>query len=279
MATPKKKTAPKTAKPKKTAKAAEPKKAAKPVDLVDTLDATNDQKAPDAPALSLAKHAEGLAGSVRALHDALSTAKVSANDADRLDTLAALLRSTEEAWQSARKETATGAVAKARGPLLTGRNDLYGALDAFVDDEKVAAELEDIGTVDDDDDLESDASRLIKLSRAHEVDLAGTEITPARVAEVEAALDAFRKARKGVKPSTSGEDAASDETKHALSEAARVALERRNRVFWSLSALDRLVCKRARFRFRSDEKRRAAFSAYATEGRRTKKPAVAPPTK
>ena len=84
MATPKK-----TAKPKTATKTAKPKTAAKTAtqsaDPVEPLDAANDQKAPDAPALTLAKHAEDLAGNVRSLLEPLAKAKVSAADGERLD--------------------------------------------------------------------------------------------------------------------------------------------------------------------------------------------------
>lgn len=272
MATPKK-----TAKPKTATKTAKPKTATKTAtqstDPVESLDAANDQKAPDAPALTLAKHAEDLAGNVRPLLEPLAKAKVSAADGERLDTLAALLRVTETAWQTARKEVATGTVAKCRGPLLAGRNDLFGGIDAFVDDDAAADELADIGSVDDDDDLESDTSRLIALARKHAADLEGTEITPEKVNGTEAALDAFRRARKGaVRVDVVDDDEKGAETKHALTEAARVALGRRNRVFWALSALDRKVCKRGRFRFRADASRRGAFASYTAESGRVKKP-------
>ena len=271
MTTPKKKTsarkpaAKKPAAKKPAAKKLGPPKAVAPIDVL-SLDAAHDVTTPDAGVVSLATHAEALAGTVRTLLAPLAKAKVAAADADRLDGLAALLRAREEAWQLARKATATGSVALCRPPLLTGRNDLYGAIEAFVDDEAAAKELAEIGTVDDDDDLEADTRRLIALSRTHATDLHGTEITPARVDEVEAALAAFRDARKGV-VHTAPEGA----SKQALSEAARVALELRNRAFWALAALDRTVCKRGRFGLRGDPKRRALFNAYITESRRVKK--------
>ncbi len=197
-----------------------------------TLDASNDLRMPDVAVLAVAKRAEDLAGVVRSLRGPLALAKVTVGDADRLDALAALLRTSEGDWQSARKTMATGTVAKCREPLLAGRNDLYGAIDAFVDDERAAKELEEIGSVDDDDDLEADTSRLVALARNHRSDLEGTEISPAKQ-------------------------------------------ERRNRVFWALSALDRTVCKRGRFAFRADPKRRAAFGSYMGEVRRAKKAARA----
>lgn len=238
-----------------------------------TLDASHDADVPDASPLSLAAHGESLAATVRSLHAALSKAKVRAADATRLDGLATLLRARETAWQSARRATATGTVASCREPLLTGRNDLFGAVDAFVDDEAAAKELEEIGTVDDDNDLEDDTRRLLALARKHADALDGTEITPAKVDEVEAALVAFRSARKGAVTSERAEGA----SKQELGEAARVALELRNRAFWALSALDRLVCKRGRFRFRADAKRKALFNAYVTEAKRGRK-AKAPKT-
>lgn len=235
-----------------------------------TLDARHDGRAPDASVTTLVTHAEALAESVRSLKAPLAKAKVSLGDADRLDALAALLREREESWQAARKASHPGNVAAARTTLTAGRTDLFGALDAFVDGDEVAEELAAVGGVDDDDDLDDDAARLIKLARRHAAALEGTEITPAKVDEVEAALRAFRTARKGVVSAPQGE------TRQKLAEDARVALELRNRVFWALSALDRTVCKRGRYCFRAQPARRAAFAAYATEPARARRPAPAP---
>ena len=47
----------------------------------------------------------------------------------------------------------TGSVAGCRATLLVRRNDLYGGVDAFVEDAATAKALQEIGTVDDDDDL------------------------------------------------------------------------------------------------------------------------------
>lgn len=233
-----------------------------------TLDAAKDAVAPDASSTALVTHAESLAGTMRSLLEALALAKLGEPEAARLEGMATLLRAREGEWQKARKATATGAVAACRAPLMEGRNDLYGAIDAFVEDESAAKELEEIGTVDDDDDLEDDSKRLIALARKHADDLDGTEITVARVDEVEVALKAFHDARKGV---VAAEGEGEGDTKQALSEAARVALELRNRAFWALSALDRKVCRQARFRFRKDAKRRALFNAYVTEAKSAQK--------
>ncbi len=238
-----------------------------------SLDAAHDAYDPDAGA--------GVAGHARRRSRATARSLGVAREGEgtppptptRLDGLATLLRARKKARQLARKATATGSVAPcAARPLLTGRNDLYGAIEAFVSDEAVAKELAEIGTVDDDDDLEDDTRRLIALARTHADDLDGTEITPARVDEVEAALAAFRGARKGVVHTAP--DGAS---KQALTEAARVALELRNRAFWALSELDRTVCKRGRFGLRNDPKRKALFNAYVTEAKRGRK-AKAPKT-
>lgn len=256
-----------------------PKNTREPVDLIDTLDAAMDQKSPDVSVLTLAKHAEQLAGNLRPLLEPLAKAKVTTSDADQLDHLAACLRDAENRWQSARKEATNGAVAKARIPLTAGRDLLFGGVDAFVDEAKVGAELAEIGGIDNDDDLESDTRRLIKLARTYESDFDGTEINPEHVTSVEKALKAFREARKGeTGAALAASEAPSEATRQALTESARVALERRNRVFWALAALDRAVCKRGRFCFRDDEKRRRLFAAYTTEGRRTKKAAVVLPT-
>lgn len=78
----------------------------------------------------------------------------------------------------------------------------------------------------DDDDLDTDTARLVKLARQQSEALDGTEITPARVDEVEALLKSFREARKGVVSVP-----VAGETKQQITEAARVALELRNRAF------------------------------------------------
>lgn len=273
MSAPKKKAAPRRiSSPKIAARASEAATDARSIDP-STLDPSHDARTPDTSIAALITHAETVAESVRSLKGPLSRAKVTLADAERLDALAALLRDQEEVWQTARKATATGAVATRRAPLLKGRNDLFGALDAFVDDAGVVEALAEIGGVDDDDDLDTDTARLVKLARQQCAALEGTEITPARVDEVEASLKSFREARKGVVNVRVAGD-----TKQQLTEAARVALELRNRVFWALSALDRTVCKRGRYCFREQPKRRAAFAAYATEPRRARKATTEPVT-
>lgn len=229
---------------------------------VDALHRRDDQRDPDTTVTTLANHAETLANTVRTHLSALAAAKVTGEDAARLDALAVLLRGGESTWRAAWKAVSGGDVATARTPLLIGRNDLFGAIEAFAEDDAAQQALVEIGGVDSDDDLEVDTGRLIELARRYAGDLAGTEITPARVGEVEAALGAFRAARKGERSKAGAET-----TKQELTEAARQALERRNRVFWALSALDRRVCRRGKFRFRADPKRRKDYGSYANEGR------------
>ncbi len=228
----------------------------------------DDGRWPDAPVATLVKHAGDLAGVVRSLAEELAGAKVSTDDADRLDALSAKLQSAEDTWNAARRAVATGSVAQLRPVLTAGRNDLFGALEAFVDDDAVTRELEDIGGVDDDDDLERDTRRLLKLCATYADDLEGTEITPEAVAAVETTLGRFRDARRGAPIEAEGE------TKQALSEAAQKALDARNRLFFELSDLDRRVCLRGRFCFRKDPARRARFSGYLSEARRGRKPSA-----
>ena len=216
---------------------------------------------PDVAVGALLLHSERLVKTVASHAAELTSAKITPKHQGELARRIAALRTTEAAWQKARGAIAPGVVAKARGVLTLGREDLAGALRAFAEDhEATQLALDAIGGVDDDDDLEADVEALLPLARAHAAELKGTEITPAHVNGVEKALAAFRAARAGAR------SAAGDETTaQALSKAALSARRARNEAFWALSALNRQVCVRARFCFRRDAKRRALFGNYSAE--------------
>lgn len=56
------------------------------------------------------------------------------------------------------------------------------------------------------DDIENDVDALIDLTRDHAMELAGTEVTPARVEALPTLLEAFRKARAGARKGKSAGD-------------------------------------------------------------------------
>ncbi len=225
---------------------------------------------PDAKVTLLTRHAETLANTVE--HDAgeLALVKIGPETATQLREASKALRDAEAAWVKARGAGSTGTVAGVRTTLTEGREDLFGALRLFATDDRTQKELDEIGGVDDDDDLEHDVERLVALARKHADKLADTEITAERVDEVEATLAAFHAARVGKRTTT--DDGGT--TVQQLTATAREALRARNVAFWTLAALDRLVCARGTFRFRRDEKRAAAYTAYTAErtGARRKAP-------
>lgn len=237
---------------------------------MDALDPKHDARAPDASVGSLVSHSRGLAETVRAQQAGLSKARVGEADALWLLAAADALQDAEDRWLEARRATPPGTMAAARKALVDDRTTLFLGLDAFVEDDNVARELDDIGGVDDDDDLAQDTRRLVKLCRTHAAALEGTEMDAAQLDAVEAHLAAFTEARRGVLPDPDGT------TRQVLSEDARQAQARRNRVFWALAERSRRVCKRAQFVFRADEARRGLFTGYltATRRRRANDPAV-----
>jgi hypothetical protein len=211
-------------------------------------------------------HAETLADTVRAQLDSLTNAKVTEADAAALVAGAARLRAAEDEWVDAQRAATPGSVASARAALTAGRKLVFGGIDAFVEDPAAKRELKLIGRVENDADLDADAGRLVVLARRHAGELAGTEVTPEAVDKLASDLAAFRTARAGAGDSAS---------KAAAQTRAHDAAAARNAAYWSLLALDKLVCKRGRFRFREEPARRAAFGAFSTERRRGVKKAVA----
>lgn len=246
----------------------------KPVAIdVEALETKHDGRTPDAPVGRLAAHSRALAETVRAQHAGLSKARLGEDDARWLLACAGLLEATEDRWLEARRATPPGALAAARQAVTDDRMTLFLGLDAFVEGDDVARELADIGGVDDDDDLAQDTRRLVKLCRMHAKSLEGTEVDAAMLDAVEARLAAFAEARRGVVPEADGT------TRQVLSEEARQALARRNRVFWALAERNRQVCKRGQFVFRDDEPRRGLFVGYLTATRRRRAADPATPAK
>lgn len=238
----------------------------KPVEAPVGADVALEEGVPDAPVAQLVVHAKALANDVRALAEPLAKAKVTLADAARLDTLAEALEGAESAWQIAWAKGAPGAVAAARKVLLRGRSDLFEALRVFaLNDGATQLALDRIAGVEGDDDLAADAARLVPLARQHAADLDGTEITPAAVDGVEAALKSFGAARAGAR---GGPDEPT--TEQALTESARKARAGRNRAFWTLAGLTRQVCLRGRFAFRHDPSRASKFTGYVRAGRAAK---------
>ena len=229
--------------------------------------------APDASVDTLILHSERLVETLAAHAGPLAKAKIGDGDRAGLAAGVATLRAAEDAWTKARTADAPGAVADARVALTTGRRDLHGALRVFVKDQQTQRLVDGVGDVEDDDDLAADVAALLPLARKHAAELVGTEITPAHVDGVEKQLARFRKARVGARTAGDGTT-----TAQALSKAALSALRARNEAFWSLSALNRDVSGRARFRFRDDPKLRAQFGAYSADraGARKRAPVDAP---
>jgi hypothetical protein len=214
----------------------------------------------DASVDTLLLHSERLVETLAAHAGPLALAKIGDDDRAGLTAGVATLRAAEDAWTQARTADAPGTVAEARVALATGRRDLHGALRVFVKDPATQRLVDGVGEVEDDDDLAADVAALLPMARKHVADLAGTEITPAHVDGVEEQLARFRKARVGVRSAREGTT-----TAQALSKAALSALRARNEAFWALSALNRDVSGRARFRFRDDPKLRALFGAYSAD--------------
>jgi len=237
---------------------------------VDALDRDDDTRAPDASVAHIKEHARNLAETLRAQLAGLTKARLSEADAVWLLACAELLQTTEDAWLAARRASPKGVVAEARDALTDDRMTLFLGLEAFDNDPKLADELADIAGVEDDDDLAEDSRRLLKLGYARVASLADTEITEAFLDSVRARLQAFEDATRGVVDTDDGT------TRQVLSEAARVALGHRNRVFWALAGHCRKVCMRAQFAFRKDPVRRGLFASYLTVARRRRALDVAP---
>ncbi len=234
-----------------------------------TVDLAKQDVAPDARVAVLTKHAEALANTVERDAADLALVKLTADHATQLRDGATKLRDAETAWQKARAVGAAGTVADLRVALTEGREDIFGALRLFAPDAETQATLDDIAGVDDDNDLDSDVARLIPLATTHAPVLVGTEVTPAHVAKVAETLAKFRAARAGARKTKADEDT----TAQAFSGSALAAQRARNVAFWSLSALDRLVCARAVYRFRRDAKRAGDYTSYSSE-RSPRKPAT-----
>jgi hypothetical protein len=265
--TTKKAPAKKTPAPERRAPAAKATVAAKPSVIdVEALDRSRDDEALDGSAAALADHAEALAATVKAKQKALARAKVTPADGQRLGALAAALRKRETAWRNLWKSSSTGAVAKAREPARKGRDQLFSALRVFANATPATqSALDDIAGVENDSDLLSDLDRLLALAASHRDDLDGTDSDAAFSAQVAAATEAFRAARSGARESAANAVELSDE--------AVAARRVRNRVFWELADLDRLVCQRGAHAFRSDPRSLRLFAAYTHRARRpAKKP-------
>jgi hypothetical protein len=265
MAKPKAKPAPKTSTPKskatstkaskirtKASKAKAAPKAAGPTHP------DNDRK-PDAPAGVLVTHARKLANQVRTDATTLVLAKITPADADQLDELADALEAAQTSWDAVRDAQGRGAVVKLRGPLLAGREHLFAALRTFADhSEATQRALDQIAGVEGDEDLVTDTRRLLVLARKHQKDLDGTDVTPQRVAQVKEALAAFQAARSGARHQEDGDKTTSQHE----SDAMRQARQARNRAFWGLASLVRLVSRRGQYAFRNDKSRRARYNLY-----------------
>lgn len=253
----------------KSNESAAPKLAAKPAGAVGEApppDTSKQDVVPDVPVATLTAHAEALANIVDEHAKPLTLVKVTTADAASLRGGVAALRELNKAWKNARKASAPGTVASARELLTEGREDLFGALRLFAPNADTQAKLGEIAGVDDDDDLDADVEALLPLAAKHAAELEGTEVTPKRVKEVEALLEQFRAARAGVRARTDGKAHGEGvTTAQSLSASALKAQRARNAAFWALSALDRLICARARFGFRRDAKLRALFASYIVD--------------
>lgn len=183
---------------------------------------------------------------------ALALSKVVAADADALDAYADALDAAQSSWLVTHDTRVHKAVAGVRDPLRKGRDHLFAALRTYAEDDATQAKLDEIGGVDNDDDLVNDATRLLALARKHRADLDGTDMTDERVAEVRGALADFNATRGGVR-SDEGADAQAED------EVARTARRARNRAFWTLAALTRTVGKRGQYAFRDDPEKRAKY--------------------
>jgi uncharacterized protein YecT (DUF1311 family) len=264
------------AKPKKTSRPAPKKKTAPPARRA--RNALEDKR-PDAATEAVVTHARNLSKQVRADASELTRAKVTVADATQIDVYASALEGAQQAWITARDERGTGIVATSRAPLRAGRDQIFAALRTFVDEGHATHKtLDDIGDVTSDDDLVDDTTRLLALTKKHRRDLDGTDVTPARVDEVRAALDEFKATRGGHRDHAETGDATSAQ---AESEALRKARRARNVAFWTLAKLVRTVCKRGQYAFRDDREKRAKYTLYhaaASAPDEKAPPAPKPPT-
>jgi hypothetical protein len=224
-----------------------------------------DERRPDAPATRVAAHARQLARQVRVDAGALQHARVTAFDADRLDLFAETLSAAEEAWLALKDQRDPGGLADTRGPLREGRDQVFAALRTFArrnPDTQTA--LDRIGDVQGDDDLVSDAVRLLALAKKHRIDLDGTDVTDERLAELRRSLIRFTAARAGERAGSAESHAESRAPATAQSEdqTSRTARRARNRAFWMLAELDRDVVARGQYAFRKDAVRQAKYRAY-----------------
>jgi hypothetical protein len=224
-----------------------------------------DERRPDAAPTLVATHARRLAKQVRVDAAELARAKVTPVDANRLDLLADALDTAQEAWLILKDQRDPGGLADTRDPLREGRDQLFAALRTFARrNPDTQAALDRIAGVEGDDDLVSDATRLLALARKHHADLDGTDVTADRLAQIRAALTAFSAARGGARPAAPapGEGSPRPATAQAEDEATRAARRARNRAYWTLAELDRDVVERGRYAFRKDEAKAARYRAY-----------------
>lgn len=228
----------------------------------------DDDRRPEGPVEAHGGHARSLAKFVRRDVEALRSAKLSPADAEALESKAHALDEAQRRWLVLSDKQVAGQVAAARTPLIKGRDQLYLGLRTFAEDPDTQRRLDEIGEVENDDDLIEDAVRLVALAKRHAQELEGTDITPARVAEVNAALDGFRRAREGER------SAPENGTAQAESRAMLVARRARNRAYWSLAELVRRVVKRGQYAFRDDPVKRKDYVLY----RKANAPATKPAT-
>lgn len=228
----------------------------------------HDMTPPDASVTLVVDHSRQLAALVRRHAAALAMAKVTPAMADQLEAFASDVSARETDYTRRRDAVDLGVVGRARAVLRDGRDQLFEALRAFAEDDVATQRaLDDIAGVENDDDLVQDTVRLISLSERHAKDLAGTDVTPARLREVETSMTEFRAARSAIRGDGRPMDA----------EVLR-ARAQRNRAFWSLAMLSRTVVKRARYAMRQDESVAALFVSYHAARRRRRKPAPTPAT-
>jgi hypothetical protein len=255
--------APKAPKATKATKATTTKVASKAVGVNDL----HEEKKPDAPPGAVATHARKLANQVRTDADVLSRAKVTPVDAVRLDALADALDAAQTSWDAAKDVQKQGAVARLRAPLRAGRDHLFDALRTFADeDETTQRALDGIAGVEGDEDLVTDTVRLLTLAHKHRKDLDGTDVTPERIEEIRGALAAFKAGRSGARDKDDTEQTTSQQESDTL----RKARHARDRAFWELATLVRLVSRRGQYAFRNDKAKRARYNLYTSgSGSRT----------
>lgn len=227
---------------------------------VATLDASHDDRAPNAPVSGLAAHCEQLAAAVDCHAGALALAKLRPGTGALLRAAVALLREQQTRWTIARAASRPAARADARRAAWLGHDDLYRALRLFADDRPaVQAALDGLSEQPTDDQLLEELDLLLTLAAQNADALAGTDINATRVAAIRRSAEAFRGLRAGAPADGDDEDAdAAEVTGDAL--AAR---RLRNRVYWFLANLDRDVCRRGRYIFRRDERKAALFRVYS----------------